>query len=215
MSSASTISTKPRIILGTTIVVLALLLLACGWVVPFKYESFSILYKFGMEKAYLRSGKIVGITTALLIFYQMLLASQLTIFEQVFSAKKLFFLHRLNGIAIAVLVIVHPLFIKASENFTPYTFAKKYYPEFLGIGVLCVLLALSIAAVLRNFYKLPYKKWLFQHRFGTILVLLVLPAHVLFVSETFEQGIPRKSAVIIFGLNLLLISRIWLHRIIK
>jgi len=215
MSSASTISTKPRIILGTTIVVLALLLLACGWVVPFKYESFSILYKFGMEKAYLRSGKIVGITTALLIFYQMLLASQLTIFEQVFSAKKLFFLHRLNGIAIAVLVIVHPLFIKASENFTPYTFAKKYYPEFLGIGVLCVLLALSLAAVLRNLYKLPYKKWLFQHRFGATLVLLVLPAHVLFVSETFKHGIPRKLAVIILGLNLLLISRIWLHRIIK
>ena len=215
MSPASTPSTKPRIILGATIVVLALLLLACGWVVPFKYESFSILYKFGMEKAYLRSGKIVGITTALLIFYQMLLASQFTIFEQVFSAKKLLFLHRLNGIAIAVLVIVHPLFIKASEHFTPYTFAKKYYPEFLGIGVLCVLLALSLAAVLRNLFKLPYKKWLFQHRFGATLVLLVLPAHVLFVSETFKQGIPRKSAVIILGLNLLLISRIWLHRIIK
>ena len=30
-----------------------------------------------------------------------------------------------------------------SENFTPYTFGKKYYPEFVGIGLFFVLLTVS------------------------------------------------------------------------
>jgi len=206
---------KTRTILGTILAVSALLLLAGGWTVPFAFESFSILYKFGLEKIYLRSGKIVGITITLLIFYQMLLASRFAISRQVFSTKRHLALHRLNGMAIVVLAGAHPLLIKASENFTPYTFARKYYPEFFGIGLLAVLLLLSFSAIFRNMLKMPYRAWLLLHRAGATLVLLLMPTHILFVSDTFKSGLPRQAAVIIVSLNLLMLLRLWLRSILQ
>lgn len=215
MGSLGSLTAKTRVVLWIILAISALLLLAGGWTIPFKFESFSILYKFGLEKAYLRYGKVFGITVALLIFYQVLLASRFEVFKQILSAKSLLVLHRFNGITIAILAGVHPLLIKASDNFTPYTFVKKYYPEFLGIGLLCVLLAFSLAAVFRNFLKISYKKWLLWHRLGATLALLIMPAHILYVSETFKSGLPHRAALIIVSLNLLMILRIWLYRIIK
>jgi predicted ferric reductase len=215
MSPAGSLSAKSRVVLTFLIIVSVLLLLIGGWTIPYRFESFSILYKFGLEKIYLRYGKVIGITIALLIFYQVLLASRFLVFKQVLSAKGRLVLHRFNGIAITILAGVHPLLIKASDNFTPYTFVKKYYPEFLGIGLLCVLLAFSLAAVFRNFLKISYKKWLLWHRLGATLVLLLMPSHILYVSETFKSGLPHRAALIILSLNMLMILRIWLYRIIK
>ena len=135
--------------------------------------------------------------------------------KPVFSIKRLVALHRINGIAITVLVLCHPLLIKASENFTPYTFEKKYYPEFLGMALLAVLLVLAITAMFRNFLKLSYAGWLQLHRLSATLALVLLPAHILYVSETFKSGIPRKAALAIFCLNLLMIIRVWLRRLLQ
>jgi predicted ferric reductase len=213
MSSAGSLSAATRVFLGTVIILLGLLLLAGAWSIPFTFESSSILYKFGREKTYLRSGKVVGVTIALLVFYQVILASRFAVFEQVFSAKRIFFLHRSNGFVIACLIVLHPLLIKAAENFTPYTFEKKYYPEFLGITVLAVLLLLSLTAIFRNFLKLPYTRWLILHRVLATLALVLMPAHILYVSETFKQGIPRQAVLVIWGLNLFIITAVWLRRL--
>ena len=105
MNASGSLSTTARILLGTFFVSLALMVLVGGWAIPFKFESFSILYKFGMEKAYLRSGKMIGITIGVLLFFQVALASRITIFEQVFSAKRLLSMHRSNGMLITCLVI--------------------------------------------------------------------------------------------------------------
>lgn len=207
---------KNRVLLGTLVVLLAMALLAGGWSIPFQFESFSILYKFGKLKVYLRYGKVIGITVALLLLFQVLLASRLKILEQVFSVKILFILHRINGFIITCLVAVHPVLIKASENFIPYTFGKKYYPEFVGIGLIFVLLTVSVAAIFRNFFKMPYVRWRFLHRLGATLILIILPAHVLFVSDTFKSGgLPRSAALTIFSLNFLFITYIWLKRFFK
>ena len=194
---------------------LAVLLLTGGWIIPFTFESSSILYKFGMEKTYLRSGKVIGITIALLVFFQVILASRLTIFEQVFTVKRLFSLHRINGMAIAFLVLSHPLLIKASESFTPYTFEKKYYPEFLGVSMFVVMLVLALTAIFRNFFNLSYTRWLLLHRLSATLLLFLMPTHILFVSETFKSGIPRNAALVIFSLNLLMIARVWLRGLMQ
>ena len=204
---------KNRVLLGTLVILLAMVLLAGGWSIPFHYESFSILYKFGKLKAYLRYGKVLGITIALLLFFQVLLASRVKILVQIFSAKSVLMLHRINGFIIACLILVHPVLIKASENFTPYTFGKKYYPEFVGIGLLFVLFTLSVTAIFRNFFKIDYKRWRLLHRLGATMALLILPGHVLFVSDTFKSaGVPREAAIVVFSLNLLFITYIWLKR---
>jgi len=213
MAATRSYTLRNRVFLGTLVILLAMALLAGSWSIPFHYESFSILYKFGKLKIYLRYGKLIGITIALLLLFQVLLASRLKILEQIFSVKILFMLHRINGIVIACLIAVHPVLIKASENFTPYTFVKKYYPEFVGMGLFLVLLTLSVTAISRNFFKVPYKRWRLLHRLGATTALLLLPGHVLFVSDTFKSaGLPRSAAIIIFSLNLLFIVYIWLKR---
>jgi len=90
---------------------------------------------------------------------------------------------------------------------------KKYYPEFVGMGLLFVLLSLSVTAIFRNFFKIPYKRWRLLHRLGATTALLIIPGHVLLVSDTFKSaGLPRSAAIIIFSLNLLFIVYIWLKR---
>jgi len=213
MSPSQSFSLKTRVISGSILVLLAFLLLAAGWSIPFAYESSSILYKFGTEKILLRSGKVIGITIALLVFYQILLASRLKFLERFYSSKRLITLHRINGIVITLLVLVHPILIKASENFIPYTFDKKYVPEFIGISLLLVILSVSVTAIFRKIFKIAYDKWLFLHRLGVTLAISILPLHVLLVSDTFKSGPPRIAALIIFGLNFLLVVRIWLRRL--
>jgi len=195
---------------------LAMALIAGGWSIPFQFESFSILYKFGKLKFYLRYGKVIGITVVLLLFFQIVLVSRLEILQQIFSAKSLLMLHRVNGFFIACLVTVHPVMIKASESFTPYIFGKKYYPEFVGIGLLFVVLTVSLTAIFRNLLKMEYSRWRLLHRLGATAVLLILPAHVLFVSDTFKAaGVPRTGAIIIFSINLFFIAYIWLKRLFQ
>ena len=213
MPAFQSFTVKNRVLLGTLVVLLAMALLAGGWSIPFHFESFSILYKFGKLKIYLRYGKVIGITIALLLFFQVLLAARLQILVHIFSAKSVLMLHRINGFIIACLIAVHPLLIKASENFTPYTFGKKYYPEFVGIGLLFVLLTVSVTAIFRNFFKMPYARWRLLHRLGATAALLILPGHVLFVSDSFKPaGVPRTAALTVFSLNILFIAYIWLKR---
>jgi predicted ferric reductase len=213
MNPSGSLSASTRIILGSLIVLLALLVLVGGWTIPYTFESFSILYKFGIEKIYLRSGKVIGITIVLLVFYQTVLAARFSILEQIFSAGRLLTMHRSNGMLIACLVCLHPLLIKASENFTPYTFEKKYYPEFLGIGLFVIIVSFSATAVFRRLLKMPYPAWLLLHRLGATLTIVILPAHVLWVSETFKSGLPRSAALVMCTLAFLLILRIWLQRL--
>jgi len=216
MSPSKSPALQTRITWGTLIVLLAMALLAGGWSIPFQFESFSILYKFGKLKFYLRYGKVVGITVALLLFFQIVLAARLKFLQKIFSAKSVLMLHRINGFVIACLVAVHPVMIKASESFTPYTFGKKYYPEFVGIGLLFVVLTVSVTALFRNLLKMEYSRWRLLHRLGATAVLLILPAHVLFVSDTFKSpGLPRSAAITIFSLNMLFITFIWGKRLFQ
>lgn len=216
MSPVKAFSFQTRVLLGILLVLLAMALIAGGWVIPFKYPSFSILYKFGRLKLFLRYGKVIGISVVLLLFFQVMLAARLKMLERIFSARVLFFLHRLNGFIITCVIVAHPVLIKASDNFIPYTFSKKYYPEFVGIGLLFLLLAVSVTAIFRNFFRMPYNRWRLLHRMGATLVMIVLPFHVLLVSDTFEPaGPPRFGAVTVFGLNLLLMVFIWIKRFVK
>ena len=42
-------------------------------------HSMTMYYKFGLEKALLRSGKVVGVTAAVLLFFQVVLVSRFKI----------------------------------------------------------------------------------------------------------------------------------------
>ena len=114
--------------------------------------------------------------------------------------------------AILFLVIVHPILILAADNFPFFPFEKRYWPEFLGIGVLVVILVIVSTATLRVMFHLTYDKWRRFHRFGTPVTITLMVVHILFVSETFTSGIPQTIVLVAAGLFLLLLSRIWFRR---
>jgi predicted ferric reductase len=212
MDSSAVFTLRVRIVLGGTCIFLALLLIANAWTIPFLFESPSILYKFGIDKILLRSGKVLGVTAAVLVFFQILLVSRLKILDRIFSLNRIYTFHRINGITIAALALLHPILVVAAENFTFFPFKKRYWPEFLGVGVLVFFLVLMTTANWRLIFGFAYDKWLRFHRLGTLLTIALMIIHILFVSETFKSGLPRTLVLVAAGINLLLILRIWYRR---
>ena len=146
MDSSAVFTLRVRIVLGGTCIFLALLLIANAWTIPFLFESPSILYKFGIDKMFLRSGKVLGVTAAVLVFFQILLVSRLKILDRIFSLNRIYTFHRINGITIAALALLHPILVVAAENFTFFPFEKRYWPVFLGVGVLIFILVVMTTA---------------------------------------------------------------------
>lgn len=212
MRYAAAINQSHRVVFGSILIFFSLLLIAGTWTIPFVFESSSMLYKFGFKKVFLRSGKIVGITAAMLLFFQVLLVSRFKILDRIYSLNRTHVLHRVNGIAIVMLVLLHPILIIAAEGFTLFPFEKRYWPEILGVVVFVMISGTVTVAAWRSFFGLAYHVWLRAHRFGTIIVIATTSIHILFVSETFQTGIPRALIIVTICLNILIIIRLWYRR---
>lgn len=212
MDSSAVFTLRIRIALGGLCIFLVLLTIAGAWTIPFLFESPSILYKFGNKKAFLRTGKIFGVTAAVMVFFQVLLISRLKLLDRIFSLNRIVAFHRMNGIAIALLTLVHPILIIASENFTIFPFEKRYWPEFSGVGVFIFILVIVITARWRLVFNIAYDKWLRFHRLGTLAAAALMIIHILFVSETFKSGLPQTLVLVTAAITLMLISRLWYRR---
>ncbi len=212
MDSSAVFTLRIRIVLGGICIFSALLIIAGAWTIPFLFESPSILYKFGIEKTFLRTGKVLGVTAAILVFFQVLLVSRLKFLDRIFSLNRIVTYHRMNGIFIAFLALLHPVLIIAAENFTLFPFEKRYWPEFLGVGVLIFILVIVTTATWRLVFKIAYDKWLRFHRLLTLGAIALMITHILFVSETFKSGLPHTLVFGAAGINLMLILRLWFRR---
>jgi len=211
--TAEVFQARWRTVLGTLILSMTLLLILGAWSLPFLYESSSLWYKFGLHKHLLRTGKMVGLTAATLVSIQVILSSRFHFLDRVFSLNRLFALHRRNGMLIAGLILVHPNLILAAGNYTLFGLEKKYWPEFLGIGLAVTLLSLIAVAVWRPALGLKYSTWRPLHRFSTFFLVMILPVHILFVSDTFRSGPPRVIILALAMFNILLFLRIWCRRL--
>ena len=65
-----------RYTLMGTIIGAATLVLVGAMSVPFFFESPSMWYKFGFDKALLRTGKMLGLVVATLLFFQLIPAAE-------------------------------------------------------------------------------------------------------------------------------------------
>jgi hypothetical protein len=90
MNSSAVFTLRTRIVLGGACIFLALLLIVSVCTIPFVFESPSIFYKFGINKTFLRSGKVFGVTAAALVFFQVLLVSRLKILDRIFFEPNLY-----------------------------------------------------------------------------------------------------------------------------
>ncbi|MFZ1955115.1 MAG: hypothetical protein WAU34_06430, partial [Desulfobacterales bacterium] len=78
----------------------ATLVLVGAMSIPFFFESPSMWYKFGLAKALLRTGKMIGLAAATLIFFQLIQAARLKVLDRIFSLPGLVRSHRLSAIFI-------------------------------------------------------------------------------------------------------------------
>ena len=69
----------------------------------------------------------------------------------------------------------------------------------VGSLVFAAIFFTVIATYLRKPLQTRYEKWRFTHRLLGYSVLMVLPVHVVFVSESFEQSLLRTTLVFLFG----------------
>lgn len=207
-------SLRTRIFLGSISMLLVLLVMVSAWTIPFLFESPSIFYKFGIYKTLLRSGKVLGLTAATLLFFQVVLVSRLRLLDRIFSLNRLYNFHRINGVIIACLAMLHPFCIIAAEKFTLFPFEKRYWPEFLGTAVLVVLVFIVITAIWRPLFGIAYELWRQFHRTITPAATAAMTIHILYVSETFTSGPPRFLVLTAAACNLLLFLRLWARRLI-
>ncbi|MFC1886182.1 ferric reductase-like transmembrane domain-containing protein [Thermodesulfobacteriota bacterium] len=213
MQSKTAFTRQTRIALGALGVFVALLLMAAAWTIPFVFESSTLFYKFGLEKVLLRSGKVAGVTAAVLIFFQIVLISRFNILDKIFGLNHIFNIHRINGMVIAALALLHPILILAAEGFTLFPLEMRYWPEFLGIGLSVLILGIVIMSNWRLVCGVSYDIWLHFHRQMVLGVIAIEGFHIIFVSDTFESGFPRTLIFVVIGLNLPLIINLWRRRL--
>lgn len=175
--------------------------------VPFFYETQTLWYKFGMDKTLLRAGQVAGMVALTLLFWQIVLAVGGPFLAEAFGLKNIMNWHRTNGVLVLFFALSHALLILIPEGLTNLPIGKQFWPEMLGSLLLWTVAAIVVASRYREKLKLDYKRWRAVHKpLGYLTVLLVV-VHVLFVSESFAQGLPK--VVLFLATSVLLLRALW------
>ena len=180
-----------------------LLLLAVVLSIPTYYQTTTLWYKTGANKMMLYAAQYIGLVALVLLYLQAILSARGKFLDQVFGPALLLKLHRLNGILLLVLAASHILLVLVPEGLANLPLGKKFWPEMVG-GALFILIALLVVfSYFREAIRLPFKIWRFFHRPAGYLALVLITVHVMFVSESFEQTVPRILLLALFTLTVL------------
>ena len=180
-------------------VAIFLLALASALSLPYVYESQTLWYKFGLDKTALRAGQLAGMFVALtLLFTQIVLAAGGSFLKKAFGLKNIMRWHRTNGVLIVFFACTHVFLILAPEGLANLPIGKKFWPEMVGSLLLWVLVSMVISSRYRERLKLNYRRWRAIHKpLGYFAALLVV-IHVLYVSDSFAQIVPRSILFVTF-----------------
>jgi predicted ferric reductase len=178
--------------------------------IPFFFESPSIRYKFGFDKTLLRAGQMVGLAAAALLLLQLPLAARLKWLDRIFALPTLYRIHRINALTLILLILLHPVLVFAPDGIIMIPFKARYWPEWVGVGLLIVICCQILISNWRRVFFEAYSKWQFCHRLAGMVVFSMLVIHVLYVSETFEDnGLPRF--LVFAAAGCLLILFLWIR----
>ncbi|MBE0583182.1 MAG: ferric reductase-like transmembrane domain-containing protein [Desulfofustis sp.] len=185
----------------TRLIIVGLLLAAAGTAgtLPFFYESTTMWYKIGLDKTLLRVGKICGLLAVTLICAQSIIGLRPRLLEKAFGAPSLLRWHRRGAAVIVLLAVLHVLLILVPEGLKNLPIGPKFWPEMLGGGLLVILVLQTGYSWTRERWRLAYQRWRTIHRYLAWCILLLVPVHLLFVSETFSQTVPRLWVVCVLG----------------
>lgn len=208
-------SKKAQIIIRIALGMFLVIFLAAAASIPVYFESQSLYYKFGTDKALLRLGKISGLFALVLMLLQIVLISRFGFMIKSFGLKTLFTFHRNCGKIILGLVLLHPLGILASDQFSFFPFERRYWPEFVGVGLFFIILAIVVIAIQPRKWGLSVKISRIIHQTGTLLIVLLAFFHAFFVSESFDLTIPKVGLSLSFLAVILLFLRLYYKKYFK
>jgi len=89
------------------------------------------------------------------------------------------------------------------EDFTLPPFELEYWPQAVGLLLLILIVCQVAVSRWRLQLGIVFQRWRQLHGYAGGLVILLLVLHILFVSETFEEGLPRFALIIATGIGLL------------
>jgi predicted ferric reductase len=178
----------------TGTVLAAMLIFTAGALsIPFVYESTTLWYKMGFDKTMLRSGQVAGMLALSLLLIQILLAARGRFLVENFGLAAIVRWHRINGLLIGLAGVVHVTLVLAPEGFANLPIGVKHWPEMVGGGLFITLLFMVFSSHFRERLHLNYEIWFSIHRVLGYLVPVILAVHVLFVSDSFQQFVPRTA----------------------
>ena len=163
--------------------------------IPFVYESQTLWYKFGIDKTLLRAGKIAGLLAAIFLFVQILLGVRGKILDELFGVAALMRWHRINGVLVLILALSHVTLVLVPEGITNFPIGVKFWPEMVGALLLLIILSMVVSSHLRQQLGFVYAKWRTFHKLLGYSALALIGVHILFVSQSFEQVVPRTALI--------------------
>jgi predicted ferric reductase len=199
-------SLTARLVLGIICSMSVIGLLTGASSLTFVFETGSILYKLGEDKAFLRAGKVIGLIAATLLLLQLILSSRFKFLDHVFGLNRLYLFHRVNAITVALLAVMHPLLVFAPEDIGNIPVELKYWPEVLGALMLILIWLITATGLWRVFLNFSFPRWWIFHRAAAFTVVVMLTFHVLYGSETFEAGMPRYIVITAVGIYVIILG---------
>jgi predicted ferric reductase len=123
------------------------------------------------------------------------LAARLKFLDRILGLDRLFAYHRLSGMIIAALVILHPMAIFIADDRFSILMQWRYWPEFVGLFLTLLIALMVVTSRWREGLRLAFEGWWRIHRIAAIVAVIALGLHVLSVNDTFEQRLPRLLAI--------------------
>ena len=182
--------------------------LACTLAVPFIYESQTLWYKTGVDRLLLQGGQLLGLLALFSLIAQIGLGTRGKILEEAFGVATLVSWHKRNGLLLCFLALLHVLFILVPEGIANLPLGKKHWPEMVGGLLLLLLFLQAVFSLLRQKLALNYLRWRVVHRGVGYLALGLVAIHVLFVADSFAQGVPRGALVFVLATVILVVSAV-------
>jgi hypothetical protein len=109
----------------------------------------------------------------------------------------------------------HPACILLSEGTFLIPLEVRYWPEWLGLVLLGLMMIQMIGSQRRQALGIPFHVWLPLHRIAGLMIPSLMIVHVLYVSESFTTpGVPRSAvfvAAVIFFMIWIWMRTGWLR----
>ncbi len=189
--------TMKRPLLGTFLIIISGIFVVGSLTIPFVFESQTLWYKMGMDKALLRAGQLVGLLALGSLIIQILLGVRGKVFEETFGIVALVAWHKANGIVLCCLAVLHIILVLVPEGMANLPIGAKHWPEMVGGILFFMIFSQMMSSFFRQQLGFTYKQWRRVHRALGYLALCLAAVHVLFVADSFAQGIPRIALLAI------------------